>query len=121
MLQVAWAQTASDTVSALEEQLEVVESELGKALNRLQSFENDECVPSSKTAIDILACMHCFRNPWRSKEESFRHILQQLTESQTREAEMFQQAEDMQVRKVIAFEGRAIVLVVLLVCLDNIA
>ena len=105
-LQVAWAQTASDTVSALEEQLEVVESELDKALNRLQSYESDECVPSSKTVIDLLAYMHCSRNPWRFKEESFRHILQQLTESQTREAEMFQQAEDMQVCTVLVFEGK---------------
>jgi len=73
----AWAQTASETVVVLEEQLDKVEAELDSALERLRAYENDE-------------------NPWRSKEESFKHILEQLNESQTREAEMFQQAEDMQ-------------------------
>lgn len=38
-----------------------------------------------------------FRSPHKSKEDAIRDIVQQLQESQTREAEMFQQAEDMQV------------------------
>jgi len=73
----AWAHTASETVTVLEEQLDKAEAELDSALERLHAYEHGE-------------------NPWRSNEESFKHILEQLTESQTREAEMFQQAEDMQ-------------------------
>lgn len=78
----------------LEEQLDSLEVELDKALEKVRAYENDEWVMYD---CDICVTLgHC-RNPWRSKEESYKHILKQLMESETREAEMFQQAEDMQV------------------------
>ena len=44
MAQAAWAQTASETVTVLEEQLDKAEAELDSALERLRAYENDECV-----------------------------------------------------------------------------
>lgn len=42
--QVAWAQTASETVAVLEEQLDEVEAALDKALDRLKQYENGEYI-----------------------------------------------------------------------------
>eukprot|EP00210_Caulerpa_lentillifera_P000402 g392.t1 len=75
---VAWAQTASETVTALETQLDEVENELEETQRELAKYKSSTTPPP------------------KSKEDAIRSIVQQLQESQTREAEMFQQAEDMQ-------------------------